>query len=195
MSDQPDPANGYEEHADEFLRRRARSSIGVETVRAWAATLPPGGSLLDLGCGSGAPIAEALHKDGFAVHGIDASPTLLAAYRRRFPTAPIACERVEDSDFFGRRFDGVLAVGLLFLLPAETQRATIRKVSTALNPGGRFLFTAPAEPCHWTDVLTGRESRSLGAEEYRAALDRVGLALVTEAEDEGGNHYYDATLR
>ena len=187
-----DAANGYEAVAGEFMERRAESAIGVSTVRAWARALPPGASILDLGCGHGSPVAEALLNDGFAVHGVDASPTLTDAFRRRFPQAPVACEPVERSTFFGRTYDGIVAIGLLFLLDPETQRALLRRIAVALSPGGRLLFTAPAETCVWTDVLTGRQSRSLGAGEYRAILLDSGLTLAGEHGDEGGNHYYAA---
>jgi cyclopropane fatty-acyl-phospholipid synthase-like methyltransferase len=125
------------------------------------------------------------------VYGIDASASLTAAFRRRLPHAHVACEAIEGSRFFGRTFDGVIAVGLMFLLPGEVQRDLIRKVAVALNPDGRFLFTSPAQVCAWTDVLTGQESHSLGAEEYKATFSEAGLTLVGEYEDEGGNHYYD----
>jgi SAM-dependent methyltransferase len=130
--------------------------------------------------------------DGLIVYGVDAAPTLIAAFRSRFPQAPAACEPVETSRFFERTFDGVVAVGLMFLLPADVQRALIRKVATALRPGGRFLFTAPVQRCSWADLQTGRESRSLGGGAYRTLLANVGFTLVGEDVDEGGNHYYDA---
>jgi hypothetical protein len=40
--------------------------------------------------------------------------------------------------------------------------------------------------------MTGLESRSLGAEEYRRQLSAVGLSVNSECEDEGQNHYFDA---
>ena len=40
--------------------------------------------------------------------------------------------------------------------------------------------------------MTGLESRSLGAEEYRRQLSAVGLSLNSEYEDEGQSHYFDA---
>jgi SAM-dependent methyltransferase len=187
-----DPSNGYEAVASEFVERREQSSIGVATVRTWARSLPSGASILDLGCGHGVPISMALINDGFVIYGVDASPSLTAGFRRRFPHAHVACEAVEDSPFFGRTFDGIVAVGLIFLLPAEVQGDLIRKVARALNSGGRFLFTCPAQACTWTDVLTGRQSLSLGAEEYKAVLSVVGLTLVAEYVDEGNNHYYGA---
>jgi SAM-dependent methyltransferase len=187
-----DPSNGYEAVASEFVERRGQSSIGVATVRKWARSLPSGASILDLGCGHGVPISMALMNGGFVIYGVDASPSLTAAFRRQFPHAHVACEAVEDSRFFGRTFDGIIAVGLMFLLPAAVQRDVIRKVALALDPGGRFLFTCPAQTCTWTDVLTGRQSLSLGVEEYKVVLSAVGFTPVTEYVDEGDNHYYGA---
>jgi hypothetical protein len=40
--------------------------------------------------------------------------------------------------------------------------------------------------------MTGLESRSLGAVEYRSQLTAVGLSVIREYEDEGENHYFDA---
>jgi len=39
--------------------------------------------------------------------------------------------------------------------------------------------------------MTGLESRSLGAEEYRGQLLAVGLAVANEYDDEGRSHYFD----
>ena len=41
--------------------------------------------------------------------------------------------------------------------------------------------------------MTGLESRSLGDEEYRRQLSTVGLSITSEYEDEGQNHYFDAS--
>lgn len=191
MRHEGDPSNGYEAIASEFEARR-QPHIGVAIVRTWAQALPPGAAVLDLGCGHGVPIARVLTEGNATVYGVDASPSLAAAFRDRFPQAHVACEAVEASRFFDRTFEAAIAVGLLFLLSPEAQRRLIVKVADALKPGGRFLFTAPTEPCTWNDALTGRESRSIGADGYTAALSDAGLALVAEHVDEGGNHYYDA---
>ena len=190
-----DPSNGYEAVASEFITRRDQSGIGVATVRAWARSLEPGASILDLGCGHGMPVSAALMEDGFDVYGIDASPSLTDTFRRRFPHAHVACEAVEDSSFFLRKFDAAIAVGLLFLLPADMQESLIRRVAQALNSGGRFLFTSPAEACTWKDMLTGQRSLSLGARAYKDLLSSAGLVLVEGYVDEGDNHYYDSRKR
>lgn len=185
-----DPSNGWEEAAGRFIRQR--SDIGTRTVLAWASSLPAGASILDLGCGSGRPIAFALVGSKHALSGVDASPTLADAFRRNIPGAPIACEAAEESAFFDRRFDGIIAIGLVFLLREQAQRRLIRHVARALVPGGRFLFSAPEVPCEWPDLLTGRPSRSLGAAAYRRMLEYSGMQPVGSLSDEGGNFYLDA---
>jgi cyclopropane fatty-acyl-phospholipid synthase-like methyltransferase len=162
-------------------------------VLEWAKDLPPGGSVLDLGCGHEMPISQTLVDQGFAVYGVGASASMIAAFRARFPGVHAECVSIEESEFFGRTFDGVVAWGLIFLLTPEVQSLLIRKVSRALNRGGCFLFTAPLQECEWSDALTGRKSVCLGIEAYRRILTSEGLALVGERLDEGENHYYLAS--
>lgn len=168
-----------------------RSDSGAAFVRSWARdNLPPASAVVDIGCGSGVPVAQALVEGGFKVFGVDASPSLLASFRKRFPTAQSACEAAQDSAFFHRTFDAAVAVGLLFLLSADDQRKVIERVAAALRPGGRFLFTAPWQRCEWQDLLTNRQSRSLGASEYQRLLDASGLRLVCCHDED--NYFYDA---
>lgn len=190
-----DGASGYELEAREFMARRTESRIGARTVRGWVEHLPDGAAVLDLGCGHGVPISQALLEEGCSVWGIDASPTLVSAFRSRFPGVEVECARVERSSFFGRTFDGVLAWGLLFLLEPETQPLVLEKIAGALGDGGRLLFTAPEQACEWVDVLTARRSTSLGAEAYTRILNDVGMDVVDRLRDEGENHYYLAVKR
>jgi cyclopropane fatty-acyl-phospholipid synthase-like methyltransferase len=196
--DHVDRSNGYEGIAAEFIASRGNGcgvGIGVEQIRRWARTMPPGATVLELGSGPGYPTTAALIAEGLNVYAIDASPTFVETFRSRFPDTPIACEAVEDSTLFHRTFDGVLAWGLIFLLPADEQRRLIERVANVLTPGGRFLFTAEANAFIWMDAMTERESRSLGAEEYQRLLRDSGLTEVREYQDEGENYYFDAVKR
>lgn len=187
--DPSDKSNGYEDVAKLFMSERD-SVTGVSVVRQWSRTLVWGSSILDLGCGHGVPISQALIEDGFTVYGVDASASLVESFRKRFPGAHAECSAFEDSAFFRRTFDAVVAVGLMFLLHPDVQCLLIRKVNQALKSNGRFLFSSPKEKCKWRDILTQRESLSLGAPCYRELLQAEGLILVEEMSDEGNNHYY-----
>ncbi|HEY0707707.1 MAG TPA: class I SAM-dependent methyltransferase, partial [Polyangia bacterium] len=140
-----DESNGYEAIAGIYIagrgtRPRVGDAVGAATVRAWAQAFPPGATVLDLGSGPGEPSTRILREAGLATYAVDASPTMVAAFREGFQGVPIEQNTVEASAFFGRTFDGVLAWGLLFLLTPGAQALVIEKVARALNAGGRFLF-------------------------------------------------------
>ncbi|MEL7480166.1 MAG: class I SAM-dependent methyltransferase [Pseudomonadota bacterium] len=161
-------------------------------VTAWAEALPDGAAVLDVGAGSGLPLTAALIAAGLAVSAIDASPNMVAAFKANFPGTEVACEPAETSPFFNRRFDGILAVGLLFLLPAKAQRALIQRFAETLKPDGQLLFSAPWQVGTWDDLLTGQTSASLGDADYRCCLEQAGLTVTDTFVDDGNGHYYAA---
>jgi SAM-dependent methyltransferase len=188
-----DASAGWDAVAERFAA--LRSGVGTDIVLHWSHQLPRGGTVLDIGCGTGAPIGTCLAAQGFALFGIDPAPRMIAAFRRTLPQATAACEPAEISRFFHRRFDGVVAIGVLFLLPEAAQAAVIARVGRALHPGGRFLFSAPRERCTWEDSLTGRRSHALGEAGYGALLDSAELEMVGSHRDDGANHYFEAAAR
>ena len=154
--------------------------------------MPHGSSVLDAGCGRGFPITAVLIEEGLQVFAVDGAPSFVAAFQRNLPGVPIVCEPIQESGFFERTFDAVLAIGLIFLFKVEEQHHLVRRFAEILVPGGRLLFTAGAEPGAWNDAMTGLESISLGAEGYRKLLEGTGFSVENEYEDMGGNHYFDA---
>ena len=190
-----DGSNGYEAVANIYIagrgtRARVGDPIGAAIVKAWAAAFPPGATVLDLGSGPGEPSTRILQEAGLTTYAVEASPSMVAAFRQRFPGVPIEHNTVEASEFFNRSFSGVLAWGLVFLLAPAAQALVFRKVSRGLEPRGRFLFTAPREPLEWLDAMTERPSYSLGADAYERLLRDAGLRWVADAQDEGENYYY-----
>src|SRR5690242_11315281 len=80
-----DRSNGYEGIAAAFVRTRS-ATIGVTRVRDWAKALPRGAAVVDLGCGPGLPITAVLVAEGLRVHGVDAAPSFVEAFRRNLPS-------------------------------------------------------------------------------------------------------------
>jgi len=187
-----DESNGYESIAEIYIngRGRAVNGIGASTARAWAKTFNKGAEILDIGCGTGIPVTNILLEAGLRAYAVDASPKMVADFRQNFPGVPVVCEPVERSAFFNRHFDGIIAIGLMFLLPEANQRALIPKIAAVLNSGGKLLFTSPLEEVEWKDAMTEQRSISLGSEEYRALIKAAGLLISEEFDDEGGNHYF-----
>jgi cyclopropane fatty-acyl-phospholipid synthase-like methyltransferase len=186
-----DPSHGYDDAADAFIRMR--SETGAALIRKWAAGLPKGASVLDVGAGHGWPVTAALLSCGLDVFAVEASPRMVRALEARLPKDRMACEDALVSPFFSRRFDGITAIGLVFLLEPEAQEKLLIRLAKALTPGGQLLFTAPWQSHRWTDVITGQPSVSLGADAYQRILRAGGLSGIARLEDEGGNCHFQAT--
>ena len=185
-------ANAWETHAREFLAARDGSTIGARIVHDWARSLAPGADVLEIGCGGGLPVSRVLVDAGLELWAVDSSPTLVSAFTTRFPGIPVDCSCATQSRFFARRFSGVIAIGVLFLLEPAAQVALIERVAGLLRPRGRFLFSAPSETGRWADRTTGHACESLGRARYTRLLDAAGLRVIATPEDEGGNHHYVA---
>jgi cyclopropane fatty-acyl-phospholipid synthase-like methyltransferase len=119
--------------------------------------LQPNAQVLDLGCGTGRPIAEHVLAAGFTVTGVDQSSALLAIARARFP----ACNWVE-STIEGyrpvRRFAAAIAWDSLFHIPRHEHASIFHRVKSALEPDGRFMLTVGgSEHPAFTDEMFGHE--------------------------------------
>ncbi|WNJ92192.1 class I SAM-dependent methyltransferase [Bosea sp. 685] len=110
-------------------------------IAAFAAALPAGGSVLELGCGGGQD-SEALLARGFAVTPTDGSPELASQAARRLgrPVEVLLFEDLDESD----AFDGVWANACLLHVPRQALSAIIGKVQAALKPSGVFYASFKA---------------------------------------------------
>jgi cyclopropane fatty-acyl-phospholipid synthase-like methyltransferase len=187
-----DSANAYDLTAQDFLNARDHSKIGADVIAQWSCTLSKDAEVLELACGGGYPITRVLHEAGLRLWAIESSTNLVAEFQRRFPDVRVQCAKVQESDFFGKTYDAVVAVGLMFLLSETEQAALIHRVAKVLLPSGRFLFTAPLQRCQWDDATTGIASQSLGRTGYEDCMRSAGLSLIATYTDDGENHYYEA---
>lgn len=146
----------YDAIADRWDQQR------VELSRAEARILPlvtaelaPGALLLDLGCGTGRPVATHFAAAGFRIAGIDQSPAMLALARQRLPAHQWFLGGIED---FPRleHVAAVIAWDSLFHIPRERHADILRRVRDTLPEGGRFALTAggSADPA-FTDTMFG----------------------------------------
>ncbi|MBT8360359.1 MAG: class I SAM-dependent methyltransferase [Desulfobacterales bacterium] len=186
-----DSIDAYEKHARNFLQCRDDSKIGVHVANRWARSLRPRANVIEIACGGGVPVTQTLVDAGLRLWAIDSSPTLIAVFKDRFPDVPAQCATVLDCDYFQRKYDAAISIGLIFLLCERDQIRMLGRVSEILHPGTRFLFTAPVEVGTWTDANTGHPCISLGRDAYENALENSGFRVVGYYEDSGKNNYYE----
>lgn len=175
----------YDEQAEGWIADRGRALGGpgksldeVAAVDRFVAALPPGASVLDVGCGSGWPIGAALLERGVRLTGVDASPRLIKHARE---TLPAADWRVDDMRTFdlGQVFDGIVVWHSLFHLTPEDQHLALERIVSHAAATSILLLTEGGEP----GVSLGRwrgeplYHASLGASAYRSILKAAGFAL------------------
>ncbi len=111
----------YERHAHDFNRERQRSLFEKPWLDRFLNLLSPGGSILDLGCGSAEPIARYFIEKGYDVTGVDSSATLIAICKDRFADLNWLVADMRELNI-PQHFDGILAWDSFFHLCPEDQR-------------------------------------------------------------------------
>jgi SAM-dependent methyltransferase len=176
----------YERHAHDYVADRDR---GCSNESPWldrfTALLPPNAAILDIGCGFGEPIARYLIERGFAVDGVDASPTLIAFCRERFPQRSWY---VSDMRSFalGKTFNGLLAWDSLFHLSADDQRGMFPIFRRHASPGAALMFTSGSSHGEAIGSYRGEPlyHASLAAQEYGTLLESNGFGVVAHVVDD-----------
>jgi len=108
------------------------------------ARLEHGESVLDIGCGTGTLAIAAKRRVGeSAVHGIDASPEIIARAQRKArrsgTDAVFEIATAQSLPFPDARFDVVLSTVMLHHLPRAGRAQAIAEARRVLAPGGRLL--------------------------------------------------------
>ena len=168
----------YEENAAAWDRQRGRELFERPWLERFAALLPPGGSVLDIGCGMGEPIAAWFIAQGFALTGVDASPALIALCRARFPQREWRVGDMRRLEL-GRRFDGLLAWHSFFHLSPADQRPMFARFARHAAPGAALMFTSGDREGEAIGEWQGEPlyHGSLDTAEYRRLLEANGFAV------------------
>lgn len=170
----------YEDNASAWDRMRGRDLHEAPWLDRFLAKLPAGGSILDVGCGAGEPVARYFVERGYAVTGIDSSPSLIALARDRFPAHEWIAADMRLMDL-GRRFDGLIAWHSFFHLSPDDQRGMFARFAAHAKPGAPLMFTSGHEHGESVGEWMGEPlyHGSLGPAEYRSLLKASGFVEMT----------------
>ena len=192
----------YQRRAARFAAERDSSlKYEREALERFTAALPPGGRVLDLGCGTGTPVSAYLLDHGFAVTGLDAAPAMLAIAREELPEGRWVLGDIRDLDgvaaLAGETFDGVLSWHGSFHLTRDEQRAALPAICARVRQGGALMLTAGPEDGEVTGTVGGETvyHAILAPDEYDRILHGQGFAEVSMFEAAGGATVLLATGR
>lgn len=118
--------------------------------------LPKPAKVLDLGCGTGRPVAEFLLRKGIAVTGIDQAENLLALAKQRFPAGRWLEAEMETFEA-DETYDGAVIWDSLFHLPRDQHEPILRRVLGSLRQGSRLILTVGgSDHPPFTDTMFGQ---------------------------------------
>ena len=196
-SESPSLKHVYNEFAATYDDNRGLFDLS-EVLDDFYQGLGQTGQLLDLGCGSGEPVAKYFIEQGWAVTGVDFSGKMLKLASRYVPHMKRIEADIRELDFSESSFDAVTASYSLFHIPASEHAALFKKIYTWLSPGGKFLFTYATKDYTGHSQYDGYKNfmgqqlyySHKKPEELRCDITETGYQIESEVYREIGNETF-----
>jgi len=177
----------YEKHAAAWDRDR-QSSYWNDKVwhDRFIGRLAKGATVLDLGCGSGRPVAQHMAERGLCVTGVDSSSTMISFCRERLPDHEWIVADMRQLAL-GRRFDGILAWDSFFHLSHDDQRRTFAIFADHASVGTILMFNTGPQHGEALGEYRGDPlyHASLSSFEYEVLTGRFGFDVIQHATNDG----------
>ncbi|MEU8763594.1 class I SAM-dependent methyltransferase [Streptomyces sp. NPDC048659] len=149
------------------------------------ARLRPGARVLDVGSGTGRPVAELLARAGCEVTGIDVSGEMVALARAQVPGARFVQADARTFEAPAGGYDAVCAFFPLLMMTRAEATDVLKRMAGWLAPGGHLVTaTVPADVADAAIVWMGHPVRvsSFAPEEYlRLQREECGLEVLHHA--------------
>ncbi|CAM4212757.1 class I SAM-dependent DNA methyltransferase [Acinetobacter pragensis] len=175
----------YRKHGRAWTELRGQHLYEKSWLDQFLALLPKSAAILDLGCGSGKPIADYMIQQGYAVTGVDSSDAMIQMAQQNFPAQAWlrADMRLVQLD---QVFQGILAWDSFFHLTPDDQRKMFAQFAEFSAPNAILMFTSGPAAGEAIGEMFGDAlyHASLSQDEYRALFAQYGFEAVNMvAED------------
>ncbi|WP_010115281.1 trans-aconitate 2-methyltransferase [Acinetobacter sp. P8-3-8] len=177
----------YKKHGRAWTELRGDFLYEQAWLDRFLSIIPKHSKILDLGCGSGVPIARYLIENSCSIVGVDASDTMLEMAKQNFPEQTWIQADMRDIELdlklnqkLDQKFQAILAWDSFFHLTQEDQRKMFEQFSKFAEHGTALMFTSGPANGEAVGDLFGDAlyHASLSAEEYRELLNQYGFEVV-----------------
>ncbi|PJI91544.1 methyltransferase family protein [Yoonia maricola] len=184
----------YERVGQIWAKERNRSLMEKQWLDRFLTAAPRGSGavrVLDLGCGSGQPMAAYMAERGATLTGVDATETMTRLYTQTLPQAEVIKADMRTLDL-ARDFDAILAWASFFHLSADDQRAMFARFAAHSTARTTLMFTSG----HIAGEAIGQVANapiyhaSLDPAEYQQLLEDNGFKVLryTPEDPSCGGH-------
>ena len=169
----------YKKHARAWTELRGDFLYEKAWLDLFLSLIPVHSTLLDLGCGSGKPIADYLIQQGHTLIGVDSSEVMIAMAQKNFPkqTWVQADMRTVELD---QKFNAILAWDSFFHLTPDDQRQMFAQFAQFSVTNTALMFTSGPMAGEAMGDMFGDAlyHASLSQDEYRVLLKQYGFNVV-----------------
>ena len=173
-------------YADAYFDELSRKPFDCTLLGRFAASLPPGGSVADMGCGPGQIarfLSELLRGRGREVSGFDLSPQMVAVAQRLNPGLNFAVGDMRELELAPGTFSGIVAFYSIIHLPRAEVGDVFRELGRVLQPGGLLLMSfhigsGETHAENWFDKAVSLTTTFFGAGEVAKYLSSAGFSVV-----------------
>ena len=177
-------ASAYDAVCEEWNAFRKNCVIN-NCIAQFESLLDRGCRVLDIGCGTGFPVAKYFSERGFRVTGMDVSEKMIEKAN---------AQRLENAEFFvcdfmkfdaSCKYGAAIAFDSLWHIPFVAQEKIYQKVSKLLECGGYFLFTHGRRESEMWGEMFGEKFyySALGGEKLLKTLKAYGFKIIRYEED------------
>lgn len=169
----------YNRNALAFDQQRSKTLFEREWLDKFLSYLKKGDDVLDVGCGTGEPIAKYFIDKEMIVTGIDFSEEMIKIVSQRFPQNEWLLQDMRQFSF-DKKFKGIIAWDSFFHLNYEDQLVAFSQFNSNLQEGGVLMLTVGPERGEVTGFVNGDEiyHSSLSPNEYQDLLERNHFKLI-----------------
>jgi cyclopropane fatty-acyl-phospholipid synthase-like methyltransferase len=197
--------NAYDNIAEQWHRNfRGQGYVDrtLDYVDKVLAGLPVGAQVLDLGCGTGNPIAKHIAGRGFRVVGVDQSKALLDIAKTVVPEAELIHADMIEIEFT-EKFAAAVAWDSVFHISRRHHARIYRKLAECLEPGARLLLSVGGSGAEEDSDFYSITSEMFGhtffydayaPEIARKLLETAGFEIETWEVDDPTSHGHIAVV-
>jgi cyclopropane fatty-acyl-phospholipid synthase-like methyltransferase len=110
-------------------------------LEQFAALIPTGKSVLDVGCGAGLPVDAFLAERGHPVHGVDISSRMIELAQTNVPQATYETRDMSSMTTAEFRVSGIVSLYAIFHTPRDQHQELLRKFASFMPDRGALLIS------------------------------------------------------